>query len=119
MKLLIAVILPVLAALLAPPDVHAFDPTMQSKAAVAQRRERLREKREQQFRAADLDQSRSLTRTEIETAKLPAALLRRFAEIDTNGDGALTPEELEAVQNRRIEAARDGAGESAGDEAPE
>ncbi|MFA5940607.1 MAG: hypothetical protein WC809_14720 [Sinimarinibacterium sp.] len=109
MKSPIAVILPVLAALLAPRDVLAFDPTMQSKAAVEQRRERLREKREQQFRAGDLDRSRSLSRVEIEAAKLPDALLRRFSEIDADGDDALTPEELEAAQNRRIEAARDGA----------
>ncbi|MEW6166688.1 MAG: hypothetical protein AB1651_03175 [Pseudomonadota bacterium] len=70
------------------------------------RREQLREKRERQFRAADVDRSRSLTREEIEAAGLPSALLRRFDEIDADGDGGLAPEELEEAQRRRIEAAR-------------
>ncbi|MEQ1439934.1 EF-hand domain-containing protein [Fontimonas sp. SYSU GA230001] len=106
MKRLIAIILPVLAALPAPP-VHAA-----SDAAVEQRRERLRQKREQQFRDADRDQSRSLSRAEIEAAGLPTSLLRHFDEIDTDGDGALSPEELQAMQDRRVRAARAGDGDT-------
>lgn len=71
-----------------------------------ERRERLRAHREQQFRAADVDGSRSLTREEIEAAKLSNSLLRRFDEIDANGDGVLSPEELDTAHARRVAAAR-------------
>lgn len=79
-----------------------------------QRREKLRAKRELQFRAADTDQSRSLTRAEIEAAGLPSALLRQFERIDSDGDGTLTPEELESAQTRRVDAARTGGAEDSG-----
>lgn len=79
-----------------------------------QRREKLRAKRELQFRTADIDQSRSLTRAEIEGAGLPSTLLRQFERIDSDGDGALTPEELESAQARRVEAARTGGVDDSG-----
>lgn len=80
----------------------------QEPSAVEQRREKLRAKRELQFRTADTDLSRSLTRAEIEAAGLPPALLRQFDTIDVDADGALTPEELESAQTRRAEAVRTG-----------
>ncbi len=51
------------------------------------------------FQAADIDQSRGLSREEI-AASLPRVLLRHFAEIDTDGSGELSPEELVAMRER-------------------
>ncbi|MGH8441784.1 MAG: hypothetical protein ACRETF_02655 [Nevskiaceae bacterium] len=66
---------------------------------------RLKAKWEQQFRDADHDRSRSLDRAEAE-AGLPKVLWRNFAAIDTDADGAITPEELWAMHQREV-AARD------------
>lgn len=87
----------------------------QAPTAVDERREKLRAKRERQFRLADTDQSRSLTRAEIEAGRLPSALLRQFERIDSDGDGALTPEELESAQQRRAAAVRTAGVQDSGD----
>lgn len=71
-----------------------------------QRREALRLKWEAQFRAADTDADRRLTEAECRTAKLPPALLQRFAEIDADADGALSPEEMLAAHEQRLQAQR-------------
>ncbi len=63
----------------------------------------LREKWEQQFRAADQDGSRSLDRAEAQ-AGLPKILWRRFDRIDTDASGAITPEELWAMHQREVAA---------------
>lgn len=107
MKRLWLIILPVLVLTQFPAAALAGDPAMRAHAAaVEQRRERLREKRERQFRDADSDGSRTLTRAEIEAAGMPRVLLQRFDEIDTDGDDALSPEELAALQSRRVDSAR-------------
>lgn len=51
------------------------------------------------FRAADQDDSRGLSRAEVEAA-LPRVLLRHFDEIDTDADGELSPDELVAMRER-------------------
>jgi len=56
---------------------------------------------EQRFRAADLDNSRSLDRTEA-AAGLPKVLSRHFDDIDTDHSGAITPEELWAMHQREV-----------------
>ncbi|HUP91114.1 MAG TPA: hypothetical protein VM074_02625 [Solimonas sp.] len=71
---------------------------------LAARRERLQQKWEQQFRAADADHSRGLTLAEARAARLPDALVERFAEIDADASGELTPEELWATEKRRLDA---------------
>ena len=73
--------------------------------ALAEPDQKLKAKWEQRFRAADKDQSRSLDRAEAESG-LPKALWRNFAAIDTDVDGAITPEELWAMHQREV-AARD------------
>lgn len=67
-----------------------------------QRREMLRQKWEAQFRAADADGDRLLTREEAQKAQLPPALVDHFADIDTDRDQKLSPEELMAVYEKRL-----------------
>ena len=74
--------------------------------ALSGHRERLKQKWEAQFRAADANQDRLLTREEIAAAKLPDSLVSRFDEIDANHDGGLSPEELWAVYDKRLAAQR-------------
>lgn len=70
------------------------------------RRARLAAKWEAQFRAADADGDRALTREECRAGGLPATIAERFAEIDADADGTLSPAELQAMQSRRVEAQR-------------
>ena len=75
-------------------------------ALLDERRERLREKYEARFRAADTDQDRQLNLAELQASDLPRVLEQRFAEIDLDGDGGLSPEELWAAREKRLEAQR-------------
>lgn len=77
---------------------------------LAQRREQLREKYEARFRAADADQSRGLSREEIVAGGLPRRWLSHFAEIDADGDQALSPEELWAAWEQRMAQQQPRAG---------
>jgi Ca2+-binding EF-hand superfamily protein len=79
-------------------------------ALLEQRREKLKEKWEAQFRAADADGSGSLTLAEATAAKLPDSLLNHFAEIDADRNGGLTPEELWTVHEKRLQQQRRPAG---------
>lgn len=74
------------------------------------RRERLKQKYEAQFREADADRSRGLTLAEAKAARLPDALVERFSEVDTDGTGELSPEELWAVEQRRLAAQQPRSG---------
>lgn len=78
-----------------------------------QRRQRLHDKWEQRFRAADADDSRTLSRAECVKAGLPASIIDNFDKIDTNHDGQLSPEELIAVYEKRLQA-QDSVPETAG-----
>ncbi|HWU69245.1 MAG TPA: EF-hand domain-containing protein [Stenotrophobium sp.] len=71
-----------------------------------QRRQRLHDKWEQRFRAADTDHSRTLSRAECVKAGLPASIIDNFDRIDANHDGQLSPEELIAVYEKRLQAQR-------------
>jgi hypothetical protein len=62
---------------------------------------RLKAQWEQRFRDADHDRSRSLDRAEAD-AGLPKILARNFDAIDSNGNGAITPEELWAMHEREV-----------------
>ena len=73
-------------------------------AIIQQHREKLRKKWEEQFRAADTDNSRSLSREEAESGGLPASIRDHFEDIDTDHDGQLTPEELMAAFEKRLDA---------------
>ncbi len=73
---------------------------------LTQRREKLKEKWEQRFRAADTDASGKLTLEEMQQAKLPGALISRFDDIDTDRDAALSPEELLAAREKELQAQR-------------
>ncbi len=104
-------ILPVLAAALACDPSQAGDPPGADAArrqALEARREQLARKREAQFRAADRDGDRGLSREELAGSDLPRVLLRRFDEIDRDGDGRLSPEELQALERERLDAATVG-----------
>jgi hypothetical protein len=107
-----SVILPVLAAVLASAmasavaaDEPAATPAPDAAQMLDARRARLAEKREQQFRTADRDGDRGLSRDELAASSLPKVLLRRFDEIDSNHDGRLEPVELQALEQKQIEAA--------------
>lgn len=105
-------IVPVLGLLLVTMPAFAGDAGTRERQLEA-RREQLRQKWERQFREADSDGSRTLTREEAEAARLPRSLLERFDEIDTDGDGALSPEELLAARQKRVRAAtKEGTGPS-------
>lgn len=71
-------------------------------ALLEQRREMLKQKWEAQFRAADTDADRLLTLMEAQQAQLPPALVDNFAEIDTDEDQKLSPDELMAVYEKRL-----------------
>ncbi|MGH8541506.1 MAG: hypothetical protein ACRETW_13515 [Stenotrophobium sp.] len=102
MKRLVFFIVPLLAAspLLAQPAGYASS----REALLQQRREKLKEKWEKQFRAADTDNSGTLTREECIKAGLPQSLIDHFDEIDTNHDGVLTPQELMSMYEKRLQA---------------
>ena len=70
--------------------------------ALEQHRAQLLHKWEARFKAADADHDRLLTLDEAKNARLPGRLLKRFADIDTDRDGRLSPEELLAVQQARL-----------------
>ena len=72
--------------------------------------EKLKQKWEQAFRAADKDHSRSLNREEAK-AGLPKVLFRHFDEIDLDASGAITPEELWAMHEREVAARERRRGE--------
>ena len=73
-------------------------------ALLEQRREQLRQKWEQQFRAADRNQDRGLSAEELREARLPVVLNENFDAIDKDQDGRLSPDELLAAQEQRVEA---------------
>jgi Ca2+-binding EF-hand superfamily protein len=102
MKRLLFFIVPLLVALPLPAQGPAVGDNRT--ALMQQRREKLREKWEAQFRAADTDNSGSLSRDEVRKAGMPAAILDHFDDIDTNHDGQLTPEELMAAYEKRLDA---------------
>ena len=58
--------------------------------------------RQAQFRRADVDSSKSLSREEVANG-LPRIIHARFDEIDLNHDDLLTPDELRALQQRQAE----------------
>lgn len=58
---------------------------------------------ETQFRVADVDRSRGLSRSEVE-AGLPRVLLKHFDSIDADGNGELSPEELIAMREEQAKA---------------
>ena len=97
-------ILPVPALLLASAIASADAPTDRERLLEA-RRAQLAQKRERQFRDADTDADRGLSREELRASSLPPALLRRFAEIDRDGDDRLSAEELQALDRRAAAAA--------------
>ncbi len=66
------------------------------------------------FRAADTDNSRGLSRSEVEAA-LPRVLLRHFDDIDTDANGELSPDELVAMRERE-EARREARRQARVDE---
>lgn len=77
---------------------------------LSQRRDRLKHKWEAQFRAADTDGDRLLSRAEIQAGGLPEALSDQFDEIDLDHDKALSPQELWVVHEKRLQAQRRGSG---------
>jgi Ca2+-binding EF-hand superfamily protein len=79
--------------------------------ALQARRERLLQKWEARFRAADTNGDGLLSLQECRDAGFPAAITGHFAQIDTDGDGQLSPAELMAVYRERLEQqkARDAA----------
>lgn len=102
MRHLLFFIVPLLVALPLPAQEQPADNGRST--LMQQRREKLRKKWEKQFHAADIDNSRSLTREEAKKAGLPAAIMDHFEDIDTDHDGQLTPEELMAAYEKRLDA---------------
>lgn len=73
-------------------------------ALLKQRREKLKQKWEDRFKAADTDHNRELTLEEAKKGSLPAAILDHFDEIDTDHNGQLSPEELIDCYEKRLDA---------------
>ena len=95
-------ILPLLAT--TPLFAQQQDSADQQATLMQQRRDKLHQKWEQRFRAADTDNSRTLSREECIKAGLPSSIIDNFDKIDTNHDGVLSPEELMAVYEKRLQA---------------
>ena len=57
---------------------------------------------EARFRAADTDNSRSLSLEEV-SAGMPKVILKHFDAIDLDSDGQITPEELKQMAARQAE----------------
>ena len=57
---------------------------------------------EARFRAADVDNSRSLNRAEV-AAGMPKVIANHFADIDLDGDEEITPEELQTMAMRQAQ----------------
>src|SRR3546814_4548746 len=92
--------LPVLLSLLIAGPVRAESDTAGKSADISDRtallqarREQLAQKRERQFRVADADHDRGLSRAELSASDMPRVLVRRFDEIDGNQDGELSRSE--------------------------
>lgn len=96
-------LLPVLL-IIVPLALQAATDDASREALLKERREKLRQKWEQRFRDADVDQSRGLSVEEMQAAGLPRRMVSRFGEIDTDHDGEVTPEELLTAREKELEA---------------
>jgi hypothetical protein len=77
---------------------------------LSRHRERLKEKWEAQFKAADADGNRLLSRDEAAAGGLPESLVAHFDEIDLDHDKYLSPQELWTVHDKRLQAQRRASG---------
>lgn len=81
---------------IAPTDAELREQQLQA------RRAKMLAKWERKFKEADRDANRLLTLTEAQDARLPRSMLEKFAEIDTDHDQCLSPEELITMMDRRL-----------------
>ncbi len=72
-------------------------------AELAEHRAALKAKWQARFVAADADGNGLLSAAEVAASALPGVIKKHFAEIDTDHDQGLSPDELLALQDRRLQ----------------
>ncbi|HEY0268275.1 MAG TPA: histidine kinase [Methyloradius sp.] len=86
-------------------DINEYSRTVDpAHVQIEERRRIMHERLKARFQAADMDNNNVISRDEAE--QFMPQILRHFSDIDTNNDGLITLEELEALQTRIVERQR-------------
>ncbi len=86
-------------------DINEYSRTVDpAHVQIEERRRIMHERLKARFQAADVDNNNVISRDEAE--QFMPQILRHFNDIDTNNDGVITLEELEALQTRIVERQR-------------
>ena len=86
-------------------DINEYSRTVDpAHVQIEERRRIMHDRLKARFQAADMDNNNVISRDEAE--QFMPQILRHFSDIDTNNDGVITLEELEALQTKIAERQR-------------